>query len=140
MTPLTEDLSVRNPFTGVGGPRPEDLSRCVHCGLCLNSCPTYIELGIEMESPRGRIALIRAVQDERTAVTPELESHLDLCLQCRACEAVCPSGVPFGRIMEDARAALQPMRAGRNATRLQTFLLRQVVGRKRVLGFAIGLA
>ena len=129
-----------NPFVGLGAPRPEDLSRCVHCGLCLNACPTYVELGIEMESPRGRIALIRAVQEERTALTPALVQHLDLCLQCRACEAVCPSGVPYGRIMEDARASMHPERQKRAAGRLQKLMLRRVVARKRVLGALFLLA
>lgn len=129
-----------NPFIGPGAPRPEDLSRCVHCGLCLNACPTYVELGIEMESPRGRIALIRAVQEERAALTPTLVEHLDLCLQCRACEAVCPSGVPYGRIMEDARASMHPERQKRAAGRLQKLMLRQVVARKRVLGALFVLA
>jgi glycolate oxidase iron-sulfur subunit len=138
--PLPLSLDPANPFAGPGGPRPEDLSRCVHCGLCLNSCPTYVELGIEMESPRGRIALIRAVQEGRTALTSQVEEHLDLCLQCRACEAVCPSGVPYGRIMEDARAAMQPERERRPAGRLQKLLLRQVIARKRVLAVAFFFA
>lgn len=129
-----------NPFAGPGGPSPADLSRCVHCGLCLNACPTYTTLGIEMESPRGRIALIRAVQDGRIEMNETVEPHLNLCLQCRACEAVCPSGVPFGRIMEDARAALQPKRGARPANRLQTFMLRNVVGRQRVLAAFVALA
>ena len=86
------------------GPRDEDLYKCVHCGLCLNVCPTYLETGLETESPRGRIALMKAVREERVGLTPRVVSHMELCLQCRACEAVCPSGVPFGRLMEDTRA------------------------------------
>ena len=62
----------------------EDLARCVHCGFCLQACPTYIELGMETDSPRGRIALIDAVASGRAEPTPALLGHLDLCLQCRA--------------------------------------------------------
>ena len=82
------------------GPRDEDLYKCVHCGLCLNACPTYLETGLETESPRGRIALMKAVREDRVSYTKQVTSHMDLCLQCRACEVVCPSGVPFGRLME----------------------------------------
>lgn len=82
----------------------EDLARCVHCGFCLQACPTYLELGMETDSPRGRIALIDAMASGRAQPTPALLGHLDLCLQCRACETACPSGVAFGRIMEEGRA------------------------------------
>jgi len=81
----------------------EKLLTCVHCGLCLAACPTYVELGVEADSPRGRIHLIRALEEGQLAPTPEVIRHLDLCLGCRACETACPSGVPFGRIMEGAR-------------------------------------
>lgn len=88
------------------GPADADLYRCVHCGLCLQACPTYLELGQETDSPRGRLALMKAVHEGRAELTPTLTEHMSRCLQCRACEAVCPSGVPFGRVMEATRAQM----------------------------------
>ena len=76
---------------------------CIHCGLCLSSCPTYLETGNENDSPRGRIYLMRAVQDGRLALGETAVTHLDRCLGCRACEAVCPSGVPYGDLLEHTR-------------------------------------
>ncbi|HEY8684900.1 MAG TPA: (Fe-S)-binding protein, partial [Chloroflexota bacterium] len=85
------------------GPTEEDLSKCVHCGLCLNACPTYRATGLETESPRGRIYLMRALHDGRIDLDDSFHTHMDLCLVCRACETACPSGVPFGRMMEATR-------------------------------------
>lgn len=80
---------------------------CVHCGLCTASCPTYVELGTEMDSPRGRIYLMRAVTDGRLpASDPNVRRHLDLCLDCRACETACPSGVQYGQLIEPFRIFL----------------------------------
>jgi glycolate oxidase iron-sulfur subunit len=76
---------------------------CIHCGLCLSSCPTYLETGNENDSPRGRIYLMRAVQDGRLALGDTAVRHVDLCLGCRACEAVCPSGVQYGELLESTR-------------------------------------
>jgi glycolate oxidase iron-sulfur subunit len=76
---------------------------CIHCGLCLSSCPTYLETGNENDSPRGRIYLMRATQDGRLPVGEVTVRHIDLCLGCRACEAVCPSGVQYGALLETTR-------------------------------------
>jgi len=100
-------------FGGPDGPALQDILRCVHCGLCLNHCPTYVELGLETESPRGRLYLMRALSQGRIPVSHNVVHHLDLCLQCRNCEAVCPSGVRYGQIMEEARAEI--LRDGRRA-------------------------
>ncbi len=79
---------------------------CVHCGLCLSACPTYVELGTEMDSPRGRIYLMKGLRDGDIAPTAEVVRHLDLCLGCRACETACPSGVHYGELIEAARTEL----------------------------------
>ena len=76
---------------------------CIHCGLCLGSCPTYLETGDENESPRGRIYLMRAVQEGRLTLGDTAVDHIDSCLGCRACEAVCPSGVAYGELLEHTR-------------------------------------
>jgi glycolate oxidase iron-sulfur subunit len=80
---------------------------CVHCGLCTASCPTYVETCNENDSPRGRIYLMRAVADGRLTIGPGVREHLELCLDCRACESACPSGVQYGRMIEPFKIALQ---------------------------------
>jgi glycolate oxidase iron-sulfur subunit len=89
---------------------PEGLHACVHCGLCLQACPTYLELGTEMDSPRGRIQMMAGLESGRLALTDEVRRHLDLCLGCRACEPACPSGVPYGSWIEAARPYVEQRR------------------------------
>ncbi|MBV9405015.1 MAG: (Fe-S)-binding protein [Acidobacteriaceae bacterium] len=91
------------------GPAQSDLDRCVHCGLCLNACPTYRELGLEMDSPRGRIYQMNEIANGAPLTSSHIE-HLGLCLACRGCETACPSGVPYGRMIEAARALIQRRR------------------------------
>ena len=85
----------------------DDFLSCVHCGLCTAACPTYQETSDENNSPRGRIYLMRAVVDGRVELTQSIQEHLDLCLDCRACETACPSGVRYGRLIEPFRVATE---------------------------------
>ena len=98
-----------SPFESNPGPAREDLDKCVHCGLCLNACPTYRELGVEMDSPRGRIYQMNQVANG-APITDTYIRHLDLCLACRGCETACPSGVPYGRMIEAARVQIESAR------------------------------
>lgn len=85
-----------------------ELYQCVHCGLCLNQCPTYRALRLEPESPRGRIHLVKAAAAGRIELNERFKEHIYLCLLCRACETACPSGVRYSHIAETARAQLGP--------------------------------
>jgi glycolate oxidase iron-sulfur subunit len=85
-----------------------DLMRqCIHCGFCLPTCPTYAVLGVEMDSPRGRIYQMQAVADGRLEITNDFIEHMNCCVGCRACETACPSGVQFGALIEAAREQIQ---------------------------------
>lgn len=101
-TPLK--LAALNPGAGIDY---ELFLDCVHCGMCSSACPTYTELGDENDGPRGRIYLMRLVTDGRIDLNPRLEHHLHLCLDCRACETACPSGVRYGRLIEPFRLAVE---------------------------------
>ena len=91
-------------------PQQADLDHCVHCGLCLNACPTYRELGLEMDSPRGRIYQMAQVNQGKMEINDEYVGHIELCLACRACESACPSGVEYGKLVEAARSQIAAQR------------------------------
>jgi len=96
---------------------------CVHCGLCLSSCPTYLETGNENDSPRGRIYIMRAMQSGQLDVGAAAVRHIDLCLACRACETACPSGVQYGTLLEETRDHIEK----HHSRGLLQWLLRRLV-------------
>jgi glycolate oxidase iron-sulfur subunit len=102
---------------------------CVHCGLCTSACPTYVENGNEADSPRGRIYLMRSVIDGQLELDESVKAHLDLCLNCRACETACPSGVQYGKLIEPFReymGKLEPGRSMRSLSALQRWMLLKI--------------
>jgi glycolate oxidase iron-sulfur subunit len=114
------------PTTGFRIPDPPsqaDMNACVHCGLCLPHCPTFRELRVETASPRGRLHLMRALGEGRVEATDTFVSHMSLCLDCRACEAACPTGVKFGHLMEATRAEVQARRPRTGAARILGWLV-----------------
>ena len=124
-------------FSGPDAPQESDMYKCVHCGFCLQACPTYIQTGLETESPRGRIALMKAVNEGRIGITDTVIRHWDLCIQCRACEVACPSGVPYGNLIEATMAQVADHRKQNFVQKTMADLsLKQIVphqGRLRAL-------
>ena len=113
------------------------LDACVHCGFCLQACPTYVNLEDENDSPRGRLVIMRRMLEGELAVDdPDAGTHIDRCLGCRACETACPSGVPYGELLEATRATMAP-------TRGLPFVARVVLGvfsHRTLLGIALTAA
>ncbi|MEP7000041.1 MAG: (Fe-S)-binding protein [bacterium] len=112
------------------------IDACVHCGFCLQACPTYLALEDENDSPRGRIVLMRALVEGTLATTDEdVRTHIDRCLGCRACETACPSGVPYGHLLEATRATLTAERPNPLVARAILFVFaRQPLMRMAMLG------
>ena len=128
---------------GIPAPSDDDLNKCVSCGLCLPHCPTFRVTGLETASPRGRIAAMRAVSEGLVPVTGEFTTVTDECLACRACEAACPSGVPYGRMIEAARAQTEAVRTGSGKRKRR--IITKVIASPRLLraaawGIALGQA
>ena len=123
-------------FPNADAPSPDLLQRCVHCGFCLPTCPTYAVLGVEMDSPRGRIRLMETVWQGRVDVKSDpFERHMYGCLDCRACETACPSGVEFGKLMEGARSQIEAARPRSATERLVRMIaFRFLLPRPAVLG------
>jgi glycolate oxidase iron-sulfur subunit len=142
LKPFGEDLpsEVSPPASSDLGLGPWDrLYRdCVHCGFCLPACPTYRVIGHEMDSPRGRIWLIRSVAEGRARAGPSFVRHMDLCLLCRACETACPSGVQFGALMEMVRSRLDRDRRYPPVERAFRHLLLRTLTDVRRLGILMG--
>ncbi len=107
---------------------------CIHCGICLSACPTYLQLGNEADSPRGRIYLINAMKEGRVEPgSPGFRRHIQLCLECRACETACPSGVHFSAMMNEARFAIQERHRFSTSERFARWLVFRVVFPNRAL-------
>ena len=119
--------TAKSDLVNIDRPQLSDLDRCVHCGLCLNACPTYRELGLEMDSPRGRIyQMVQVAQGQ--PIGDAYREHIDLCLACRGCETACPSGVQYGRLVEAARADIEANTTRPWLTRkLRNFIFRRLL-------------
>ena len=87
------------------------LRKCVHCGFCLTACPTYLVSGQELESPRGRISLMKATLESQIEPNSKTFEHWDRCIQCRACEPACPSGVNYGLLIESAKSGMNEIKS-----------------------------
>lgn len=131
-------------FDGDDAPPGPDLESCIHCGLCLTACPTYRTLKTEPDSPRGRLYLMRGLAEGRIGPSDALVTHLDRCLDCRACETVCPAGVPYSRLLESTRGQIERRsRRASPARLLGTWALRAVLpdrGRVQLVASALRLA
>jgi glycolate oxidase iron-sulfur subunit len=128
------------PYPNADAPSQDLIAACVHCGFCLPTCPTFAVLGVEMDSPRGRIRLMKTVWDHRLgADAPGLEDHISKCLDCRACETACPSGVEYGKLVEGARSQIVVARPRAPLERLiRTAAFEWLLPHRRVLSaFAI---
>ncbi len=116
------------------------LRRCVHCGFCLATCPTYLELGNELDSPRGRIYLIKDMLENDKPASAQVATHIDRCLSCLSCVSTCPSGVDYMHLVDQARVRIEKTYKRPFADRLVRTLLAQVLPYRRRFRFALRLA
>lgn len=117
------------------------LNRCIHCGMCLQSCPTYALTGLEISSPRGRIRLMKSVAEDKLPITEKFVDEMYFCLDCQACETVCPAGVQYGALVENARRLIAE--GGKDPPRvkfIKKIFLNGVLASKRRLKFFAKLA
>ena len=96
----------KSGFRGINIPSDELLNNCIHCGLCLPTCPTYSLTGLEKSSPRGRIRIIKGVAEGTLSISREFVYEMNFCLDCQACETSCPAGIKYGSLVEAARAQI----------------------------------
>ena len=135
MITAAQETETRGTLASLLEANTDKLLTCVHCGLCLPACPTYRQLGNENDSPRGRIYLMRGVVEGKLGLGETFISHIDLCLGCRGCETVCPSGVPYGHLHEAARAEVAKEKSARGSSSeaLLRFVLNRVFTRPWLL-------
>jgi glycolate oxidase iron-sulfur subunit len=130
-------------YSPVDPPSLSEMLRCTHCGMCLNQCPTYRALGWEMDSPRGRIYLMRGVAEGRFEIDPMFAQHMDVCLACRACQTACPANIDFGKMVEAARWQVnQALPKSRNEIFIRRLVFQQLFphnGRLRMMATLIKL-
>src|SRR3990172_651164 len=105
--PISAIEKRKNGFIGVDIPSSDLITNCMHCGLCLPTCPTYALTGLEKSSPRGRIRLIKAVADGDLPITQGFIDEMHFCLDCQACETACPAGVKYGALVEASRTQIE---------------------------------
>ena len=115
------------------------INKCVHCGFCTATCPTYQVLGDELDGPRGRIYLMKEMV-EGAPVTAKTQSHLDRCLTCRNCESTCPSGVRYGRLVDIGRRYVDERVVRPLSQRAMRWAMRETLSRRNVFGFLFGIA
>ena len=132
--------SLKSPFneTEKGIEANNILRSCVHCGFCTATCPTYQLLGDELDSPRGRIYLIKELL-EGNDVSRTTQQHLDRCLTCRSCETTCPSGVEYGRLLDIGRHAVEKKIKRTIPQQIIRYLLSEVLTNKKIFSYLIFL-